>query len=59
VAELKGIYAAERAVAVYPCIRGPTGRPDEDGVLKPWLGVHDECEPAPPATLAKAGDVGH
>ena len=45
VAGLKEMYAAERAVAVYPCLRGPTGRPNEQGVLQPWLDVKDKCEP--------------
>jgi len=44
VEELKAIYAAERAVAVYPCIRGPTGKPNADGVLQPWLKAKDLCE---------------
>lgn len=44
VSDLKALYAAERAVAVYPCIRGPSGRPNSDGVLQPWLTSKDKCE---------------
>ena len=43
--DLKAMYAAERAVAVYPCKRGPSGHANEDGVLQPWLQPHDLCEP--------------
>ena len=45
VTELKKMYEAERAVAVYPCKRGPGGTANEAGVLQPWLSVHDNCEP--------------
>lgn len=44
VEELKAMYAVERAVAVYPCLRGKTGQPNADGVLQPWLHAHDACE---------------
>lgn len=44
VEDLKAMYAAERAVAVYPCTRGPSGKPNKDGVLQPWLPSHDRCE---------------
>ena len=45
VAKLKEMYEAERAVAVYPCLRGPAGRANEEGVLQPWLDAKDNCEP--------------
>ena len=35
----------ERAVAVYPCLRGPGGKPNVQGVRQPWLDVKDKCEP--------------
>merc|ERR1711879_754310 len=35
VEELKALYEAERAVAVYPCLRGPQGHANADGVLQP------------------------
>eukprot|EP00040_Diaphanoeca_grandis_P019191 m.101165 g.101165 ORF g.101165 m.101165 type:complete len:589 (-) comp27310_c0_seq1:204-1970(-) len=46
VANLKAIYETERAVAVYPCIRGPEGKPNKEGVLQPWLSPNDKCEHA-------------
>ena len=45
VAELKEMYAKERAVARYPCMRGPAGRANAEGVLQPWLQPQDKCEP--------------
>ena len=44
VAQLKQMYAVERAVAVYPCLRGPSGKANAQGVLQPWLGPDDKCE---------------
>lgn len=44
VAELKQMYEVERAVAVYPCLRGPSGKANAQGVLQPWLGPNDNCE---------------
>lgn len=44
VAELNRMYEAERAVAVYPCLRGPSGKANAQGVLQPWLGPNDNCE---------------
>ena len=38
------MYQAEREVAVYPCTRGPGGKPNKDGVLQPWLPAKDLCE---------------
>jgi hypothetical protein len=34
---LVAMYEAEKAVAVYPFIRGKKGKPDKDGVWTPWL----------------------
>ena len=43
-AGLKEMYQRERAIAVYPCIRGPAGKANAAGVLQPWLGPNDLCE---------------
>ena len=32
------MHVVERAVAVYPCHRGPTGHANEAGVVQPWQG---------------------
>ena len=34
ITELKAMYEAERKVAVYPCLRGPAGHANKDGVLQ-------------------------
>lgn len=44
VAKLKQMYEVERAVAVYPCLRGPSGKANAQGVLQPWLEPNDNCE---------------
>ena len=43
--QIMKMYAKERAVARYPCMRGPAGRANAEGVLQPWLQPQDKCEP--------------